>query len=107
MQKDMRQLVETITTAKQEKRQAEHELLSLVLNFEGSLREALAIGIVRLNFSAPPDFLRSLRSEIKQTSSPFRNPLTPQSMGFLMPALCALPAMVIPAQTISARITSV
>ena len=38
------------------------QLLSGVLDFEGSLLEALELGIVRLNFPAPPGFMKRLRN---------------------------------------------
>ena len=46
---------------KDELRELDHDLTSHVLKFEGSLKDALKAGLVRLNFPAPTGFYRHLK----------------------------------------------
>jgi len=61
MSENIKKLIETIQEAKMMKRETEYELCHIIETFDGTLNEALKIGLVRLNFSAPPGFRRGLR----------------------------------------------
>jgi hypothetical protein len=68
MNEKIQKLIETIQEAKMMKREAEFELCHIIETFDGTLNDALMIGLVRLNFSAPPGFKRSLRSSKRRTN---------------------------------------
>jgi len=54
-------VIERINEIKSEKRELEIKLTDIVLNYEGSVQEALKDGLVRLNFSTYPGFYRFLK----------------------------------------------
>lgn len=45
---------------KQELRDVEYSLCEAVMNYEGTVQEALRTGLLRLNFAAPAGFKRAL-----------------------------------------------
>ncbi len=50
-------------------REVDEKLCQIVSEFKGSLVEAIALGLVKLNFASPPGF----RGYVKDTTSKFRN----------------------------------
>ena len=44
-------------------RRIDHELVDVINHFEGSLIDALKMGLIRLNFTAPPGFRQFLNSK--------------------------------------------
>ena len=45
-----------------ELRQINHDLCQEIMNFQGSVREALEIGLIKPNFSAPAGFKRMMEN---------------------------------------------
>ena len=58
--KDRDRLIEEKCLLNKELETKNAQLLDEVLSFEGTLLEALVLGIIKLNFTAPPSFLKSL-----------------------------------------------
>ena len=58
-------LLEDISDAKMIIHQSTHELADLVLRFDGTIEDALRLGIVRLNFTAPAGFYKHLHSKVR------------------------------------------
>jgi len=63
MQKKLEQLLADRMEAIDVRRESEQQLTDLVLNFDGSVRDALREGLVRLNFPAPAGFYRHIRTK--------------------------------------------
>ena len=61
--KYMTELRDRHSELKYQLRQVEREMSEIVLNFEGSVKDALIGGIVKLNFPAPPGFHNWLRKD--------------------------------------------
>ena len=56
-------LLEDISEAKMIIRQSTYELADLVVRFDGTIEDALRLGIVKLSFPAPAGFYKHLHSK--------------------------------------------
>ena len=63
MDREIKELINRQQELKFELRNVQNELCSKVEYYEGSLREALKTGLVRLNFPAPSGFYKYLKGE--------------------------------------------
>ena len=63
MEDKIKELIDRQQELKFELKDVQHSLADMVMNYEGSLREALESRLVRLNFPAPPGFHRYLASK--------------------------------------------
>ena len=63
MDYEIKELIDKQQELKFELKDIQHRLADMILNYEGSLREALESRLVRLNFPAPPGFHRYLSTK--------------------------------------------
>jgi len=61
MNEKIRELLDKERELRSELNHVRHDLTMEVMNYDGSLQDALADGLVRLNFPAPSGFYRSIR----------------------------------------------
>lgn len=61
-QKAIQEILRDRDEAKLQMEEANRKLCNMVETFEGKLTDALALGLVRLNFSAPSGFNRYLKA---------------------------------------------
>lgn len=59
--KELDKLLYEYEEVKRAKREIEHQLTDLVIRYDGTLKDALKDGLVRLNFAAPPGFKHYLK----------------------------------------------
>ena len=63
MKEEFRRLMSEYQEHKYEMRRLQNDMANIVIQFDGSLKDALAEGLVRLNFPAPPGFNKWIHSE--------------------------------------------
>ena len=59
---DIKELLNKRQDLKMELREVEHELINVVENFEGTLNEAVRLGLVKFNFTVPQGYYRSIHN---------------------------------------------
>ena len=61
MRKDVAELLSRKDDLEYELRDINHHLIEIVMYYEGSVKEALQEGLIRLNFRAPTGFYKNIR----------------------------------------------
>lgn len=61
MDNEIKELIDKQQELKFELKDVQHRLADMVMDYKGSLQEALESKLVRLNFPAPPGFYRLFR----------------------------------------------
>uniref|UniRef100_A0A6M3IM22 Uncharacterized protein n=1 Tax=viral metagenome TaxID=1070528 RepID=A0A6M3IM22_9ZZZZ len=61
MNETLTELLNEYSEVRSRKMELEHRMAEFVIHYKGSVIEALEEGIIRLNFTAPPNFYRSIR----------------------------------------------
>ena len=63
---NIEKLIEEQNELKNELNNTQRKLISEVEQFDGTLREALSLGLVKLNFAVPAGYYRSLRDKLRE-----------------------------------------
>ena len=63
MNENLSDLINEYNELRSRKVELEHRMAEYVIHYKGSVMQALEEGIVRLNFTAPPNFYRSIKTK--------------------------------------------